>query len=358
MMRRVVKTPSRVDWPSAAQRLAECLPRERLHPAVLRWAKDASGPWTVALSGGADSLALLLLVWAHWPARRRGLQALHFNHGLRGRASERDARFCARVCAALGVRFRDGRWQKRGRTAPSETEARTARMAFFAEAMRTSRRQILWLGHHQNDIAESMLMRLARGSGLEGLAAPRPVHRWSRGRTHIRPLLTVSKATICAVLRDIQVPWCEDASNAEGDHLRNRLRHEVVPRWLAAEPERDVLAGVGRSRDQLEEDAEALETWAATVPISADRGVSVAAVRGLPIAVARRVLHRWRLLLGPRWAEVSRQTFETVLAGVRAGQPTRVSLGVAGFARIDRGRLYFEAAREKAAKLRKAVRAN
>lgn len=358
MTRRRVTAAARVEWPAAAQRLAESLPPEQLHPSVRRWAEDASGPWTVAFSGGADSLALLLLVWAHWPTRRRGLLALHFNHRLRGRAADADERFCAQVCAGLGVRFLAARWKRSGRSAPSETEARSARFAFFDEALSASRRRILWLGHHQNDVAESLLMRLARGSGLEGLAAPRPVHRLPGGRVHIRPLLGLAKATIGASLRTAGAAWREDATNASDDHLRNRLRRDVVPRWLAAEPDRDVLAGVSRSRDQLEEDAEALAEWAAGVAVSPERGVRLADLSDLPMAVARRVLHRWRLSLGARWGDVSRQTFEAVLTAARSGVATRLSLGPAGFARVEQGWLRFESAGEKAAKLRKATWAN
>lgn len=358
MTRRVVSPASRVDWPEAARRLARSLPPECLHPSVRRWLGESTGAWTVAFSGGADSLAVLLLLWAQWPERRRGLLALHFNHRLRGRAADADARFCAAVCARLGVRFQVGRWERAEDAPSSETAARAARMAFFDDVMTRSRRRVLWFGHHENDLAESILMRLARGSGLEGLAAPRPVHRVAGARVHVRPLLRLSKAKLVAALREHGIPWREDASNAEGDRLRNRLRRDVVPRWLAAEPERDVLAGIGRSRDQLEEDADALESWAAGVPVHPERGVSVATLQALPLAVARRVVHRWRLSLGTRWGDVSRQTFATVLAAARAGRATRISVGPTGFARIERGRLHFEGAGEKAAKLRKAAPAN
>src|ERR1044072_8894937 len=74
----------RINWPAAATALAAAIPRERLDPAGLRWAEDRSWRegWAVACSGGPDSLALLLLLWAHWPARRRALRALHFDHRL------------------------------------------------------------------------------------------------------------------------------------------------------------------------------------------------------------------------------------------------------------------------------------
>ena len=172
----VTKTPKRnaalpIDWRKAAEELATVLPRARLHPLVGARA-EATSPrtiWSVGFSGGPDSLALLLLLWAHWPQRRRVLRALHFDHRLRGAESRADAVFCRRVCTALGVPLTAGKWAGNHRGA-SEAEARGARMAFFEKHAR-----VLWLGHQQDDIAETMLMRLARDSGAGGLAAPRPV---------------------------------------------------------------------------------------------------------------------------------------------------------------------------------------
>src|SRR5437868_4385384 len=101
-----------VDWQVAAARLATALPPARLHPAVTAWAAycPRRATWAVSFSGGADSLAALLLVWAHWPERREQLVALHFNHRLRGRESDGDEKFCTGVCRALGVKLVKGAW--------------------------------------------------------------------------------------------------------------------------------------------------------------------------------------------------------------------------------------------------------
>src|SRR5688500_11729438 len=100
------------DLPACAAALARLLPRMRLDAAVVNWADSASRrvPWSVAFSGGPDSLALLLLVWAHWPERRRMLRVLHFDHRLRGAESRADAVFCRRVSAQLRVGFFTGKW--------------------------------------------------------------------------------------------------------------------------------------------------------------------------------------------------------------------------------------------------------
>ncbi|HUL53846.1 MAG TPA: tRNA lysidine(34) synthetase TilS [Opitutaceae bacterium] len=338
-----MKTAKDSVWRRRAARLAAVVPRERLHPAVLAWARSrraaARGGWAVALSGGADSLGLLLLLWAHWPERRRQLLALHFNHRLRGRAADADERFCRRVCRALGVRARIGRWRRRRRGA-SEDEARTARFAFFDRAMRRARLRALWLGHHQNDIAETMLMRLARGSGTGGLAAPRPVQSVA-GRVHLRPLLTLPKAAIIAGLKAAGAAWREDCSNAGGGHFRNRIRRRVLPAWQRAAG-RDAVAGAALARELLEEDDAALETWVDSLrPFRAGRSLDLTRLVNQPRALLRRALRRW-LVAQPLAGELSRQGFEDLLAAAAAGRPTRRSLGRRGFAVLRGGRLRFE----------------
>ncbi len=312
------------------------IPRERLDAAVLAWAEAAPrrGVWGVGFSGGADSLALLLLLWAHWPQRRRMLRVLHFDHRLRGAESRADARFCRRVCAALRVKFTAGSWlgQKGG---ASEAAARTARMAFFKKHAR-----VVWVGHQQDDIAESMLMRLARGSGAGGLAAPRPVQAVAGGRVHLRPLLTLKKADVLAALRAARIDWREDSSNASGEFFRNRIRGEVLSGWIEA-AQRDALAGAARSRLLLEEDDSAIEAWLDEIdPIDARGRLLLARLRGKPRALWRRALHRW-LGRNPRSGEPSRQAFDSLLLVLEGGRKTRQSLGRHGFAVTDGRQLRF-----------------
>lgn len=339
MTRRKSRHAREVRWPEAAAKLAAALPIGRLHPAVLARAMAATGrkEWGVAFSGGADSVALLLLLWAHWPKRRARLRVLHFNHRLRGRESDADEKFCARVCRALGVKFVHGAWAHSNRGA-SEAEAREARMAFFGKHSRT-----LWFGHQQDDIAETMLMRLARGSGTAGLAAPRPVQLRPARRVHLRPLLTLKKVEIISALCAAGAAWREDASNARGDYFRNRLRRDVLPAWMAA-AQRDALAGAARARELLEEDDTALEQWLEELrPFGTDGALGLKQISGRPRALVRRALHQW-LLAQPHAGELSRQGFDVLLAAVERGSPTRHSLGRDGFAVIRGGCLRFERA--------------
>jgi tRNA(Ile)-lysidine synthase len=186
-----------------------------------------------------------------------------------------------------------------------------------------------------------MLMRLARGSGTGGLAAPRPVQILPQARVNLRPLLTLKKAELIDALRKAGAGWREDGSNARGDYFRNRVRLDVIPGWTLA-AQRDALAGAARSRELLEEDELALEAWLDDLgALQGDGSLNVKILAGKPRALVRRALHRW-LLRQPQAGDLSRAGFDGLLAAVERGSTTRQSLGVAGFARLRGGVLRFE----------------
>ena len=332
-----------------AAALAAQISHAELHPAAMQkaWAEHLRekrrggrpSRWTLAFSGGADSLALLLIFWAEGLGRwGRDFIVLHFNHRLRGRAAAADARFCQSVCRGLGVRCVVGAWRA-PRKGASEAESRAARHAFFAREMKRRGSRLLWLAHQQDDIAETMLMRLARGSGTAGLAAPRPVQATNDGRLHLRPMLSLKKAQIVAALTKAGAGWREDASNAGLDYFRNRIRRTVVPAWQKAAG-RDARSGASLSRELLEEDDTALEIWLDRLaPLR--RGVlDLRVLADVPRGVVRRALHRWMLSVRPE-TDLSRQGFDLLLAAVTRGTATRFSLGRSGFAVIRNGKLAF-----------------
>lgn len=349
-----MKRKPQLDWPAIAAAFVARVSHRDLHPEAMERAlaerrrasrRGTRAPgWAVAFSGGADSLALLLLLWAEGAGRwGRDFVVLHFNHRLRGRAADADEKFCRDVCAALGVTFVAGRWARALRHA-SEAEARAARMEFFARQMKRRRRQVLFLAHQQDDIAETMLMRLTRGSGTAGLAAPRPVHQMVDGRLFLRPLLTTKKAELVAALRAAGAVWRDDATNATDAFLRNRVRRTVLPA-LARVSGRDVLAAAALTRELLQEDDDALEAWLREVrPVDARRAVLDATkLIGRPRALWRRALHQW-LLAARVETDLSRAGFEQLLAAVMAGRATRFSLGAKAFAVLRGGNLRVERA--------------
>ncbi len=220
--------------------------------------RDSQSAIAVACSGGADSLAALLLTWAKFSEVRERLCVLHFDHAVR-EESTADAEFVREVCAALGVGFIcERRVPAPGENRHSEADLRAARLEFFAREMHKRGIKTLVQGHQRDDIAETLLMRLTRGAGTDGLAAPRKISPQTDGRVFVRPLLDIPKENIVSALRDCEIPWCEDATNAGTDYFRNRVRNRVLPELRDAAP----FENIARSRKLAEEDADALDFFA------------------------------------------------------------------------------------------------
>ncbi|MCF7688333.1 MAG: tRNA lysidine(34) synthetase TilS [Cephaloticoccus sp.] len=322
--------------------LAGHLPKATAHPAVLNWTVHSRSrtPWVVALSGGMDSVALLLFVWAHWPERRQLLRAVHYNHRMRGRASDGDEKFCRELCRLLQVPLWVGR-SRTGSVIKNEAQARELRFACINRLMDKAGAHALWLGHQQNDVAETMLMRLARSSGAGGLAAPRPVQNMPMRRVHLRPLLNLSRGKIETAMLAARLPYRTDGTNLTGVYFRNRIRLDVLPVWMEAAG-RDVISGVARARELLEEDDAALEEWTTRLQANmAPRRLDLNLCKDVPRAVLRRLLHRW-LLAQADAGELSRQAFDRLLDALEKGEPTRHSIGVRGFAVIKHRELTFQ----------------
>ncbi|MEX2381904.1 MAG: tRNA lysidine(34) synthetase TilS [Opitutales bacterium] len=316
----------RHSWSEKAEALAAHFPRERLHPAVSAWIAKAPprGFLGAACSAGADSMTLLLLLWAHYPQRRGEWTVLHFNHRLRGVDSDREADFVEEVAGCLGVKFRRGEWEN---PQSGEAAARRARFQFFEQALVGSGQGGVFFGHQRDDIAESLLMRISRGSGAAGLAAPRPAHAFPNGRIHLRPLLDLGAAEIREALKRLKIPFYEDASNRDEIYFRNRIRHSVIPGWREASPS-DPCAGAARTREQMEEDEEALSCWLEEIlPDPPQReGFRVVDLRGKPRALLRRALYRW-LIVCKCLDALSQRAFEQLFLAVEAGTPLKMSAG-------------------------------
>jgi tRNA(Ile)-lysidine synthase len=337
----MAKKHSLGDLKAKALHLAQLIPKDKLHRSVLAWADACSKKevWSVAFSSGADSLALLLLIWAYWPEKRKQIVALHFDHRLRGAASLKDEAFAKQVALALSIKFKSDFW-KSPPDKPSEALAREARFNFFKKVMPKVKSNSLWLGHQQDDIAETFFMRLARGSGTAGLAAPRPFYTESNFAVILRPLLTLKKEEIKSALTLAQVPWREDRSNAAYTYFRNRIRLSVIPAWIEAS-NRDALRGAAYSRTLLEEDDDAINQWVISLNCLSPTGkLNLSRITGKPKAICRRALYLW-LNKQTQVGRLSARGFETLLAAVIAGKPTKQSLGPHGFAVINTQWLFF-----------------
>jgi tRNA(Ile)-lysidine synthase len=182
----------------------------------------------VAVSGGADSVALLRLLHAinrskHW---RWKLFVAHVDHGIRGRSSAADARFVKELAGTLSLPY-IGKKLRLGRAA-SEATARAARFAALQAIVEEKKCDAVVLAHHADDQAETVLLRLIRGAGLDGLSAMVPATRLE-DVVVVRPLLHVRRAALRDYLTSIDQPWREDETNATDAYLRNRIRSEVMP---------------------------------------------------------------------------------------------------------------------------------
>jgi len=254
----------------------------------------------VAVSGGADSTALLHGLW-FWQARLRcRLHVAHLHHGWRGAAADADAAWVAELAARRGLPCTVGRLPPRHTPggAAGETAARAARYAFLGRVARATGAAAVAVAHHAGDQAETFLLNACRGAGTHGLAGMRPASD-RPGFRLIRPLLPFSRETLRAFLSAHGLDWREDATNARPDSPRNILRLKALPLLRKGV---NLRAGeaLARAAGLLAEDDDALMRLGERARRRAQRGDDLAAaavVRAHP-AVRRRMLQSWLRMRG------------------------------------------------------------
>lgn len=228
----------------------------------------------VAVSGGADSVALLHALFGMAKSGEIRLEAAHFEHGIRGEESLADARFVRALCGGLQIPLHEGsadvpalsrRW-KNG----LEDAARQARYAFLQDCAKAGGIKAVALAHHMQDQAETLLLHAVRGSAGRGLGAMR-----ARSGLYVRPMLGVSKPEIIAYLEGRNLSWREDSTNASLEPARNRVRRTVMPALRSVNPRADEalcrLAGMAR-RDEAYFD-EALKGLCLPAPVCTPYGL-------------------------------------------------------------------------------------
>jgi tRNA(Ile)-lysidine synthase len=248
----------------------------------------------VALSGGADSVALLLLLRE---LEQDGLLSIagaaHLNHQLRGAEADDDEAFCASLAARMAVPFRAERIDigtlARAQKRSVEDAARVARYGFFERIAVELPADVVAVAHTREDQAETFLLRLLRGAGTRGLASIQP-----RAGRVIRPLLDITRAELRAYLAGRGQAWREDSSNADVTIPRNRIRHELIPSLESHFSTRitDVLAREATLARQDEEflHAEAIKLAAGIVLTTEPLRMEVAGLRRAPRALGSRVV--------------------------------------------------------------------
>jgi len=268
-------------------------------------------PIAVAVSGGGDSLALLLLAAHGFPGR---IVAFTADHGLRPESAA-EAAEVARICVLMGVPHRTLLLSElAGTTANIQARARAARYAAMAGACGETGAQWLLTAHHADDQAETLLMRLARGSGVDGLAGIR-VARAEGGITLLRPLLGWRKRELAEIVRDAALVPADDPSNSAARYDRTHARA-----LLAAAPWIDPLR-VAAAASHLADAQIALQwvedrAWAGNV--RRDGQALFCMVDGLPDEIVRRLVRR-ALLAVDAAADVRGDSLDRLIAQLRQG---------------------------------------
>jgi tRNA(Ile)-lysidine synthase len=255
------------------------------------------GPGVVAVSGGADSVALLRALAES--SRGSSVTVAHLNHQLRGPDSDADAAFVSRLCPTLPHCLQSLSVADVAAAAGDNLEAvaRRLRYEFLARVARQSGATWVATAHTRDDQAETVLHRLIRGSGLRGLRGIAESRELVPGIRLIRPMLTLSRDDVIAYLREIDQPWREDATNRDTRFTRNRIRHELLPLLRSFNPA--IVETLGRTAEQADEIYTQIEEEVAALLLQAESARAARVVildhgrlQNAPSHLVRELLHR------------------------------------------------------------------
>lgn len=251
--------------------------RNKILAAVRRYEMVKPGQRVIcAVSGGADSMALLWCMWLEREKLGITVEAAHFNHHLRGEESRRDEAFVRDFCDFHDIPLHVGGEQVRPGKKGLEAAARQARYRYLRTLGGT-----IATAHTADDNAETVLLHLLRGTGLRGLGGITP-----KADGLIRPMLDVTRAEVEAFLAEQWIDHIDDSSNESDDFLRNRLRHQVMPLLRQENP--SMAENISSMAQRLREDEAALAKQSG-IPFPP----SVSALRDMEPPLRRRALERF-----------------------------------------------------------------
>ena len=214
-----------------------------------------------AVSGGADSVCMLHMLCALKKNLGFELACAHLNHGLRGEAAEADARFVEELCKKLGVTFYvkcvDVAELAKDCKLSTEEAGRKARYDFFNELKEAHGFTRIATAHNKNDNAETVLMRIIRGSGLDGLSGIPYV----REDNVVRPLLDVSRQEIEEYCKKYNLEYRTDTTNLENDYTRNKVRNLLIP-YIEKEFNSGIIDSLNRLSKNASQDSQFVNDYA------------------------------------------------------------------------------------------------
>lgn len=277
----------------------------------------------VAVSGGPDSIVLLHLL--HTLKERLGISLFgaHLDHMFRGRASQQDAQYVRQFCAALEIpcviESIDVTSYGKKHHLSSQVAAREVRYHFLNRVADQYQARKIALGHHADDQAETVLLNLLRGTGLNGLAGIAPM----RNGRYIRPLLAVRKQAIEQYARTLDLAYRVDSTNYQPVYLRNKIRLALLPH-LEEHYNPEIVAALGRLAELSREENKYIEEQTASVfeQLASHRGSDTIILprkkfNGQPVVLRRRLVRLiWKELMGTA-KDLSYQHVEIVLAQCR-----------------------------------------
>ena len=246
----------------------------------------------VAVSGGPDSVCLLHCLHDLKDELKFGLVVAHFEHGLRPDEDESETIFVRRLAASMNLPYETDKavTLNKAETASIEEKARDARYAFLEEVMQKRRAQKIAVGHNLNDQAETVIMRLLRGSALPGLAGIPPY----RDHKIIRPLIEIQRKEILSYLSSRDLSFVTDSSNVETRYLRNEIRLKLMPLLQTYQPR--LIEHLGQLSEVLRDEnryiEQEVEDWIlrnADFNPNGDVIIPVSTFVGLPRPVRNRV---------------------------------------------------------------------
>jgi tRNA(Ile)-lysidine synthase len=281
----------------------------------------------VGVSGGPDSVCLLHILYELKDELHVHLLPAHFDHGLRPAEDESETTFVRGLAESLKLPFETAKGQLLAKKAPGSREeaARNARYAFFERVRKKSKAQKLALGHNLNDQAETILMRLLRGSGPSGLTGIPPC----RDGSIIRPLIEIERLEIEKYLKAKKLVSATDSSNTRTDYFRNKIRLQLMPLLEQHQPRLAHL--LGQTAEILRDEDDYLE-WIAQAWLekeiirSPDNSyeLSIASFLDLPIALRRRATRQIIGMVKKNLRRISWDHIESIQTLVQAEKPQAV----------------------------------
>lgn len=245
----------------------------------------------VALSGGADSVSLLLALLGLSEELGVSVSACHVNHNLRGEESDGDMRFCEELCSSLSVPLKTASIDVKAMLEKHESLeecARRARYGFFEEVRSSlGENAVIATAHTADDSAETVLLNLMRGTGLKGLCGIPPI----RGAM-VRPLIYCTRADVEEYLKERGQDYVTDSTNLSDDYTRNRIRHIILPEMKKING--SLVSTMTRMERNLRSDSDYLESLAeeALAAAKTGRGYDAKKLSEYPLPVKSRAVRR------------------------------------------------------------------